>query len=74
MPFIEELLDRTEYAVKWVSPMRSEVYAYRWHNGERISVGCCFIGKQEACRKYVGSKVTGLTLSCGKLYNSKGAL
>jgi hypothetical protein len=73
MPFIEELLDRTEYAVKWINSKRSEVYAYRrLHDGERISIGCCFVGNQEDCRKYVGGKIGGLTMSCGRLYNSKG--
>jgi hypothetical protein len=75
VPFIEELLDRTEYTVKWVSPKRSEVYVNRrLYNGDQVSVGCCFIGTQEDCRKYIGSKISGLAISCGKLYDIKGRM
>lgn len=72
--FIEEVgPERINYMTRWVSNKRSEVNAHKIVNGERKEIGTVFIGNAEDCRKYIGRQIGGLQLSCGKLYQTKGA-
>ena len=78
--YIDELLDRTEYLLRWRSAEKFEVHAYKLIRStlrpgtERVEVGCVAIGTEAECRKYIGGKIGGLAMNCGKLYHTKGAV
>jgi hypothetical protein len=63
--------NRTEYSIRWVNVNRSEVHAFRYVDGERVTVGCCFRGSERACRLYVGQKIGGLELVNGRLVHKR---
>jgi len=56
MPYLEEMIERTEYQTKWIHQFRSEVYAHRLVNGERVDIGCVHVGTATACNRYIIDK------------------
>ena len=70
MPYLEDVLVRREFSVRWKSPVRSEVEEYIVSAGGRKLVGIVCVttglGAENAANKYIGSRISGVTLQNGK--------
>ena len=70
MPYLEDVLVRREFSVRWKSPVRSEVEEYIVSTGGRKLVGVVCVttglGAENAANKYIGSRISGVTLQNGK--------
>ena len=75
MPYLEDVLVRREFSVRWKSPVRSEVEEYIVSAGGRKLVGIVCVttglGAENAANKYIGSRISGVTLQNGKVVDSK---
>ena len=73
--YIEDMIVRREFSVRWKSPVRSEVEEYVVSAGVRKLVGVVFVatglGAENVANKYIGSRIGGVTLQDGRVVDSK---
>jgi sulfite reductase beta subunit-like hemoprotein len=74
MPYIDACITRREFQLRWISNTRYEVIESIAHNGGRTLVGCVHVARTEQeANRYIGSRVGGLTLSDGRVVDTRMA-